>query len=124
MSKQVYTRKKERLALGLSPIAGLLGFLPFVFNLNLSFGLFLAMAGVALVMLYLGGLILGAPVYFLLRNLGYADPKYLFAYAIVLSVIAWIVFSDIYAMVTFAPPLLLVTLAFCYLRGPEVTAEA
>ena len=124
MSTPTYDKKKVRKALLLAPIAGALGIMPFIFQLNLSIGQFLTIVSIAIVMSYLFGLVLGGPGYLLLNRLGYTDSRYMIGYAVVLIILAPIVLDDIYAMVAFGPPILLAAAAFCYFRGPAVEAAA
>jgi hypothetical protein len=120
MSVANYDRKKVRRGMLVAPAAALIGLLPFVLQLNLSFMLFLYMLVAALVVSYTLGLLFGAPGYLLLKRFGLADTKYLMGYAALLVILAPIVLGDIYALVSFAPPVLLAAGAFCFIRGPVI----
>ncbi len=124
MSTPTYDKKKVRKALLLAPIAGALGIMPFIFQLNLSTGQFLAVDSVVIVTSYLFGLVIGGPGYLLLKRLGLSGSRYMMGYAVLLTILAPIVLDDIYAMVAFGPPILLAAAAFCYFRGPAVEAAA
>jgi len=125
MSKPTYKRGKVRNALLIAPMAGLLGIVPFLFQLNLTLTQFLLVSVVALVVCYIGGLILGAPGYLILRSLGYSDTKYLMIYAGLLVAVTPILLDDVYALLSFGPPILLSAAAFCFIRGPAIdTASA
>lgn len=104
----------------LAPAAGLLGILPFVVRLNLNAVQYLLVTVGALLICYVGGLILGAPGYLILRRLGYTETRYLIAYAALLVLLAPVVLNDVYALLSFGPPILLGAAAFCLLRGPVV----
>ena len=123
MSDSNYDRKKVRRGMLAAPAIALLGLLPFVLQLNLTFMQFLMVLVAALVVSFILGLLFGSPGYLILKRLGFAETKYLMAYAIVLIIIAPIALGDIYALVTFAPPILLAAGAFCYIRGPALEAE-
>ena len=120
MSDSTYDRKKIRRGMLAAPAIALLGLLPFVLQLNFTFMQFLMVLVAALIVSYIMGLLFGWPGYLVLKRLGFADTKYLMAYAIVLVIITPIALDDIYALVTFAPPVLLAAGAFCYIRGPVV----
>ncbi|MEJ2087595.1 MAG: hypothetical protein P8Y69_03795 [Gammaproteobacteria bacterium] len=104
----------------LAPAAGLLGILPFIVRLNLSVVQYLLVTVGALIVCYVGGLILGAPGYLILRRLGYTQTRHLIAYAAVLVLLTPIVLNDVYALLSFGPPILLGAAAFCLLRGPAI----
>ena len=106
-----------------APAIALLGLLPFVLQLNFSFMQFLMVLVAALVVSYILGLLFGSPGYLILKRLGFAETKYLMAYAIVLVIITPIALDDIYALVSFAPPVLLAAGAFCYIRGPSIETK-
>jgi len=122
MSKPVYEKKNVRKAMLLAPIAGLLGVLPFIFKLDISIGQFLLIPLAALVVSYLFGLLIGAPVYLALKALGYSQTKYLMLCAMLLVIATPIMLGDIYALVNFAPPTLVAAGLFCYLRGSAIEA--
>ena len=119
MSNQVtYSKKSVVRAMLIAPLAGLLGALPFLFNLNLSAGQF-ALAGLAILILsYVLTALVGSPGYLLLKALGRTEAIYLLAYALAVVAIVALAFGDVYALVSFAPAALLITGLFCYLREP------
>ena len=106
----------------LAPVVALLGMVPFVVQLNLTFGQFLLAAVAALLVSYIAALLFGTPGYLVLKRLGYSQPKYLMAYAVLLTVLTQIVLGDIYATLTFGPPTLLAAATFCFVRGPAIEA--
>ena len=118
MSKPSYDRRKTRRAMLIAPLVALIGIVPLVFQLNLSIVQFLLMMVAAILVSYLFGLIIALPGYLILKSLGYGQAMYLMAYAIVIVIALPIVLGDIYALLSLAPPILLVAGAFCYLRGP------
>ncbi len=124
MSKTNYDRRKVRRAMLAAPAIALLGIVPFVFQFDLTLMQFLFMIVAALTISYIIGLLFGAPGYFILKYLGYSETKYLMSYAALLVVAAPIVLDDIYALVSFAPPVLLAAAAFCFIRGPSIDAPA
>ena len=124
MSRTNYNRKKVRRAMLAAPAIALLGIVPFVFQFNLTLNQFLLMLVAAFVVSYVMGLLFGAPGYLILKYLGYSETRYLMGYAALLVVAAPIVLDDIYALVSFAPPVLLAAAAFCFIRGPSIDAPA
>lgn len=115
-----YDLKKTTRAMLLAPAAAVIGILPFIIRLNLSVVQYLLVTAGALIICYVAGLMLGAPAYLVLRRLGYAHARYLVAYAVLLILLAPILLNDVYALLSFGPPILLATAAFCYLRGPAI----
>ena len=122
MSKPSYNRKKVRRALLISPAIGLLGILPFFFQLNLTFMQFLIVGALALVVTYITAMLFGTPGYLTLRHFGYSQTRYLMTYAAVLVAATPFILDDVYALVTFGPPALLGAGAFCYIRGSVIDA--
>lgn len=123
MANASYDTRKVRKAMLLAPLGGVLGVLPFLFWLNLSAGQ-LAFVLLALTILcYLLGLILGLPGYLVLKRLGYPQTRYLLGYAVFLVAISPLIAQDVYALVSFGPPILLAAGLFCYLRGPELAGD-
>ena len=122
MSKPSYDRRKVRRAMLVAPVIALLGIVPFVFQLDLTFLQFLLAAVAALVVSYVMALLFGTPGYLILRHLGYAETKYLMAYAALLVIATPFVLDDIYALLTFGPPTLLAAGAFCFVRGSAIDA--
>lgn len=122
MSRPTYDRKKVRRAMLVAPVVALLGIVPFVFQLNLTFVQFLVAAVAALVVSYVMALLFGTPGYLVLRYLGYCQTKYMLAYAAVLVIATPFVLDDVYALLTFGPPTLLAAGAFCYFRGSAIDA--
>ena len=124
MSNPNYNKRKTRLGMLAAPAIGLIGIVPFVVQFNLSLVQFLLMTLAATVTAYILGVIFGGTGYLILKYLGYSRSRYLMAYAALLVIAAPIVLDDIYALVSFAPPVLLAAGAFCFIRGPETdTAE-
>jgi hypothetical protein len=119
-----YDRKKVRKAMLLAPAVAVLGLVPFVVQLNLTFVQILLIALVALVVSYLLGTLFGSPGYLILKRLGYSETRYLMAYAVLLVILTPLILGDIYAVLTFGPPTLLAAGAFCFIRGPAVESEA
>ena len=76
MSNPSYDRRKVRRAMLVAPVIALLGIVPFVFQLDLTFLQFLLAAVAALVVSYVMALLFGTPGYLILRRLGYAQTKY------------------------------------------------
>ena len=122
MYKPSYDRRKVRRAMLVAPVIALLGIVPFVFQLDLTFLQFLLAAVAALVVSYVMALLFGTPGYLILRRLGCAQPKYLMAYAALLVIATPFVLDDIYAMLTFGPPTLLAAGTFCFIRGSAIDA--
>ncbi|MEM7099949.1 MAG: hypothetical protein AAF541_16900 [Pseudomonadota bacterium] len=119
-----YSRKSIVKGMLIAPLAGWLGALPFLINLNLSIGQFLG-ASIALVLLsYLMTLLLGSPGYLILKATGRADTGWLLGYAIAVVALIAIAFGDFYAILSFAPAALLITGLFCYLRKPDNAAQS
>ena len=104
----------------IAPAAGVLGVLPFIFQLDLTFVQFLLVTFATLVVSYVLGLIFGAPVYLALRQLGYPHTRYLMTYAALLVLTTPFLLDDVYALLSFGPPVLLVAGAFCFFRGPQL----
>lgn len=115
-----YEKGKVGKAMALAPLAAVAGLLPFLLFLNLSIGQWLAVLAVSIVLAYLTALIFGSIGYFVLKRLGFTDNKYLYTYAGALVLLITVAYADVYAFVSFAPPILLVTAAFCYFRGKPV----
>ena len=120
MSQTNYNRQKVRRAMLAAPAIGLLGIVPFVFQFDLTLSQFLLMLLAAFVVSYVMGLLFGAPGYLILKYFGYSETRYLMGYAALLVVAAPIVLDDIYALVSFGPPVLLAAAAFCFIRGPSI----
>ena len=120
MSKSNYDRRKTRRAMLIAPLFALIGIVPLAFQLNLSIPQFLLMTAAAALLSYILGLIIALPGYLILKSLGYEQSMYLMAYALVIVIALPIVLGDIYALPSFAPSILLVAGAFCYLRGPII----
>lgn len=106
----------------IAPAIGLLGIVPFVFQLDLSIVQLLLATVAALVVAYVMALLFGTPGYLILRYVGYSQSKYLLAYAALLVVATPFVLDDVYALVTFGPPTLLAAGAFCFFRGSTIDA--
>lgn len=117
MGEASYDRKKIRRAMLLAPLAALLGILPYFFVLNLSIGQMAGVLGLGALLSYLGGLLFGAPGYFLLNALGRPQTLYLVGYAMLLVALLAIVLQDATVLISIGPPVLLVAIAFCWLRG-------
>ena len=122
MSKPKYDRRKVRRAMLVAPAVALLGMIPFVFQLNLSFIQFLLVAVAALVISYITAILLGTPGYLILRYLGYSQTRYLVAYAVLLVVATPLLLDDINAALFFGPPTLLAAGVFCLVRGSPIYA--
>jgi ABC-type amino acid transport system permease subunit len=108
----------------IAPLAAMLGILPYFVPLNLTLMQGLGATLAALLMCYLIGAIIGGPGYLVLRRLGFAQSRYLLAYAALVVVVAAILFADVYVIVSLGPPVLLATGAFCLLRGEPAVASA
>ena len=119
-----YDRKKVRKAMLLAPAVAVLGLIPFVVQLNLTFMQILLIAVAALVVSYVLGTFFGSPGYLVLKRLGYSEPKYLMGYALLLVILTPIILGDIYAILTFGPPTLLAAGTFCFIRGSAVEGAA
>ncbi len=119
-----YDPRKVRKAMLLAPLGGVLGVLPFLFWLNLSASQFAAVILMLTILCYVLGVFLGLPGYLVLKRLGYTHTRYLLGYALFLVAISPLIAQDVYALVSFGPPILLAAVLFCYLRGPELGAEA
>jgi hypothetical protein len=104
----------------IAPAAALLGIMPYLFVLNLTFIQSLRVIVVALIVCYVAGVLVGAPGYLVLRSLGYLQAKYLITYAAFLVVVAALLFSDGYVLLSLGPPMLLAAAAFCFLRGTAI----
>jgi len=117
MSAPSYDRKKVRRAMLIAPAAALLGVVPFLFQLNLTFGQFAAACVFILILAYVGGLFIGGLGYLILGAIGYSESRYLLAFAVLFVVLVAVLYRDAYVLVSFGPPVLLVAGAFCYLRG-------
>ena len=117
MGEASYDRKKVRRAMLLAPLAALLGILPYFFVLNLSVGQMAGVLALGALLSYLGGLLFGAPGYFLLKALGRPQALYLVGYALLLVALLAIVLQDATVLISICPPVLLVAIAFCWLRG-------
>lgn len=120
-----YDRKKVRRAMLLAPLAALLGILPYFFVLNLSIGQMAAVLLVGALLSYVGGALLGAPGYFLLKAMGRPQSLYLLGYALVLVLLLAVALQDSSVLISIGPPVMLAAIAFCWLRGePASTASA
>ncbi|MEM8766109.1 MAG: hypothetical protein AAGE43_01595 [Pseudomonadota bacterium] len=124
MANASYDPRKVRKAMLLAPLGGVLGVLPFLFWLNLSAGQFAAVIVMLTVLCYVLGLFLGLPGYLVLKRLGYTHTRYLLGYALFLVAISPLIARDVYALVSFGPPILLAAFLFCFLRGPELGTDA
>ena len=113
-----YTRKSVRKGMLLAPLAGWVGVLPFLVNLNFSFGQFIAVTLAVILGSYLVTLVIGSAGYFALKAMGLADVKWLCAYAFGVVCLGAIISGDAYFILSFAPAALLITGLFCYLRKP------
>jgi hypothetical protein len=123
MTKPNYDRKKVRRAMLAAPAVALLGLAPFVIQLDLTFMQFLFATVAALVVSYVLAVLVGYPGYLALRHFGYAQTKYLMIYAVLVVLATPLLLDDVYALLSFGPPMLLAAGAFCYLRGPIVLAK-
>ena len=123
MANDNYDPRKVRKAMLLAPLGAVLGVLPFLFQLNLSAGQFAFVILLLTVLCYVLGLVLGLPGYLVLKRLGYSHTRYLLGYAVFLVALSPLIAQDIYALVSFGPPILIAAGLFCYLRGPERDAE-
>ena len=124
MSESVYDKKKVRKAMLLAPPAALLGILPYFFVLNLTAGQMLGVLLIGLILSYIGGALIGAPGYFLLKALGRSQSVYLMAYAIGLVVLVAILLADSSVLYSIGPPVVFAAAAFCWLRGEPASAQA
>ena len=117
-----YSKKSVVKGMLIAPLAGWLGALPFLINLNLGAGLFLGASLALIVLSYLLTAILGSPGYLVLKAAGKSDTHWLLGYAVAVVLVIAIAFGDAYAILSFAPAALLITGLFCYLRKPEAAA--
>ena len=123
MSQPNYDRKKVRRAMLAAPAVALLGLAPFVIQLDLTFMQFLFATVAALVVSYILAVLVGYPGYLVLRRFGYGQTKYLMIYAVLVVLATPLLLDDVYALLSFGPPMLLAAGAFCYLRGPVIDAK-
>lgn len=112
-----YDRKKVRRAMLLAPLVALLGILPYFFVLNLTVGQMVAVLLAGALLSYLGGAILGAPGYFLLKAIGKPQSLYLLGYALLLVLLLTVLLQDSSVLISIGPPVMLAAIAFCWLRG-------
>ena len=124
MSEPIYDRKKVRKAMLLAPPAALLGILPYFFVLNLTAGQMIGVLLIGLILSYIGGALVGAPGYFLLKALGKPQSVYLMGYAIGLILLLAILLADSSVLYSIGPPVIFAAAAFCWLRGDPATAQA
>ena len=125
VAERAYEKSKVRRAMLLAPIAGLLGIVPYFFVLNLSVGQMFAVLIVGLIISYVGGVLLGAPGYFLLKASGRSQSVFLMGYAILLVLLLALLLQDSSVLISIGPPVILAAGAFCWLRGDPVdTAES
>jgi len=117
-----FEKKSVRRAMLFSPAAGVLGIIPYLFVLNLGIVQIIVVLVATLLLSYLLSAIFGAPGYFILKRMALHENKYLLAYAGALVILVAIAYQDVYALVSFAPPVLLVAGTFCYLRGRTPTS--
>ena len=116
-----YDPKKVRKATWLSPVAGMLGALPFLIFFDLSLGQWLIAGAASLILSYSVALIFGSIGYFVLKRFNLLSDTFLYVYGLALVTLVAIAYADIYAFVSLAPSVLLITAAFCYLRGKPNT---
>jgi hypothetical protein len=107
----------------IAPAASLFGVVPFLFQLNLTFGQFISACLFVLILAYVGGLVVGGLGYLILRALGFSESRYLIAYAVLFVVLVALLYGDVYVLVSFGPPVLLAAGAFCYLRGSGADSD-
>lgn len=119
-----YSRQSVRKAMLLAPLAGWLGVLPFLINLNFSLGQFLGVTVAVILGSYLITAVIGSIGYFSLKAAGLTDAKWLFVYAFAVVCVGALISGDAYFILSFAPAALLITAVFCYLRQPETATSA
>ena len=119
-----YERKKVRRAMLLAPLAALLGILPYFFVLNLSIGQMAAVLLVGALLSYVGGALLGAPGYLLLKAMGRPQSLYLLGYAVALVLLLSVLLQDSSVLISIGPPVMLAAIAFCWLRGEPGTLSS
>ena len=115
-----YDRKSVRKAMLLAPLAGWVGVLPFLINLNFSIGQFLLVSLAVVLGSYLITLIVGSIGYFSLKAMGLAEWPWLLGYAAVVVILGAIVSGDGYFLLSVGPAAALITGLFCYLRKHPV----
>ena len=123
-SDQSYDRKKVRRAILLAPLFALFGIVPYFIVLNLSMPQMLVLAGLGVVLSYIGGVLLGAPGYLLLKAMGKSQSIYLMGYAAALIGLLAVVLQDTSVLISIGPPVILAAGAFCWLRGPASSQAA
>lgn len=107
----------------IAPAASLLGVIPFLIQLNLTFGAFIGACLFVLILAYVGGLIVGGLGYLILRFLGFSERRYLIAYAVLFVALVALLYGDVYVLVSLGPPVLLAAATFCYLRGSGADSD-